>query len=370
MPTLKFACAGAAKMAHSRSATRGGIVCAWSSQPTIRRQGCGRRRKESARRAPKLEETWPPRPSGRTSWPSSGARCRTNPACTCSATPAAASSTSARPSRSASAWPRTSARAAASARSSTRSSRWSSTPRRRRCSPSRTSSSSTARASTSGCATTSPIPYIAISLDEDFPRVYFTRERHRRERVYFGPYSSAKRVRGTLDLLGKIFLFRSCEGAEPGRRSGSPCLDYYIKRCGAPCVGYVTQGGVPRGDRRRDRVPLRPLPPDRARPRAADALRGGRAGLRAGGARAQPPARRQGAARAPARRERRLRHVRRGRRRRRRDGGQRAGLPGPRRRARRTASRSTSTTRASRSRRSSRRSSCSSTTRARSRSRR
>src|SRR4051812_30123787 len=84
-------------------------------------------------------------------------------------------------------------------------------------------------------------PYIAISLDEDFPRVYFTRERHRRERAYFGPYSSAKRVRGTLDLLGKIFLFRSCEGAEPGRRSGSPCLDYYIKRCGAPCVGYVSK---------------------------------------------------------------------------------------------------------------------------------
>ena len=84
-------------------------------------------------------------------------------------------------------------------------------------------------------------PYIAISLDEDFPRVYFTRERHKRERAYFGPYCSAKRVRGTLDLLGKIFLFRSCEGTEPGRHSGSPCLDYYIKRCGAPCVGYVSK---------------------------------------------------------------------------------------------------------------------------------
>jgi excinuclease ABC subunit C len=82
-------------------------------------------------------------------------------------------------------------------------------------------------------------PYIAISLDEDFPRVYFTRERHRRERAYFGPYSNAKRVRGTLDLLQKVFLFRSCEGSEPGRRSGSPCLDFYIKRCEAPCVGYV-----------------------------------------------------------------------------------------------------------------------------------
>src|SRR2546429_1935934 len=84
-------------------------------------------------------------------------------------------------------------------------------------------------------------PYIAISLDEEFPRVYFTRERHRRERVYFCPYSNAKRVRGTLDLLQKVFLFRSCEGTEPGRRSGSPCLDFYIKRCEAPCVGYVSE---------------------------------------------------------------------------------------------------------------------------------
>jgi excinuclease ABC subunit C len=84
-------------------------------------------------------------------------------------------------------------------------------------------------------------PYIAISLDEDFPRVYFTRERHRRDRAYFGPFSNAKRVRSTLDVLGKVFMFRSCDGPEPGRRSGSPCLDFYIKRCEAPCVGYVSR---------------------------------------------------------------------------------------------------------------------------------
>jgi excinuclease ABC subunit C len=84
-------------------------------------------------------------------------------------------------------------------------------------------------------------PYVAVSLDEDYPRVYFTREKHRPGRAYFGPFSSAKRVRETLDLLGKLFQFRTCEGVEPGRRSGSPCLDYYIKRCGAPCVGYVTR---------------------------------------------------------------------------------------------------------------------------------
>jgi excinuclease ABC subunit C len=84
-------------------------------------------------------------------------------------------------------------------------------------------------------------PFIAISLDEDYPRVYFTRERHRAGRAYFGPYSNAKRVRATLEVLAKVFMFRSCTGPEPGRRSGSPCLDYYIKRCGAPCVGYVSR---------------------------------------------------------------------------------------------------------------------------------
>jgi excinuclease ABC subunit C len=84
-------------------------------------------------------------------------------------------------------------------------------------------------------------PYISISLDEDYPRVYFTREKHRRNRAYFGPFSNAKRVRETLDLLGKVFQYRTCEGREPGRQSGSPCLDYFIKRCQAPCVGYVSK---------------------------------------------------------------------------------------------------------------------------------
>ena len=80
-------------------------------------------------------------------------------------------------------------------------------------------------------------------------------------------------------------------GAEPGRRSGSPCLDYYIKRCGAPCVGY----GVDRAQYMESidgvrRLPLRPLPRDRARPRGADEGGVGQAGVRAGGAGAQPPA--------------------------------------------------------------------------------
>ncbi len=84
-------------------------------------------------------------------------------------------------------------------------------------------------------------PYIAISLDEAYPRVYFTREQHRRDRLYFGPFSSASKVRETLSLIGRIFPSRPCEGPEPGRPSGIPCLDYHIKRCLAPCVGYISQ---------------------------------------------------------------------------------------------------------------------------------
>src|SRR4051812_21381677 len=77
-------------------------------------------------------------------------------------------------------------------------------------------------------------PYVAVSLDEEYPRVYFTREKHRSGRAYFGPFSSAKRVRETLDLLGKLFQFRTCEGKEPGRRSGSPCPTTTSSAAGPP----------------------------------------------------------------------------------------------------------------------------------------
>jgi len=83
-------------------------------------------------------------------------------------------------------------------------------------------------------------PYIAVTVEEEFPRVMFTRERHRRGVVYFGPYANAKKVRETLDVLNRVFQFRPCEGPKPGRHSGIPCLDFHIERCGAPCVGYVS----------------------------------------------------------------------------------------------------------------------------------
>ncbi len=83
-------------------------------------------------------------------------------------------------------------------------------------------------------------PYIAVTVEDEYPRVMFTRERHRRGVVYFGPYANAKKVRETLDVLNRVFRFRPCEGPKPGRHSGIPCLDYHIDRCLAPCVGYVS----------------------------------------------------------------------------------------------------------------------------------
>ncbi len=84
-------------------------------------------------------------------------------------------------------------------------------------------------------------PYIAVTIEDDYPRVMFTRERHRRGVLYFGPYANAKKVRETLDVLNRVFQFRPCEGPKPGRHSGIPCLDYHIERCHAPCVDYVSK---------------------------------------------------------------------------------------------------------------------------------
>ena len=80
-------------------------------------------------------------------------------------------------------------------------------------------------------------PYIMITVEDAYPRVMFTRQPHRKGNLYFGPYASAAKVRETLDVLGRIFPVRTCRGREPGRSSGSPCLQFHIERCPGPCVG-------------------------------------------------------------------------------------------------------------------------------------
>jgi len=82
-------------------------------------------------------------------------------------------------------------------------------------------------------------PWIEITMVDEWPRVRFFRGRHVPGNLYFGPYSSARKVRETLDVLGRIFPYRKCKGRRPGRVSGSPCLQFFIKRSLGPCDGRV-----------------------------------------------------------------------------------------------------------------------------------
>ena len=85
-------------------------------------------------------------------------------------------------------------------------------------------------------------PYIKIDLAEEFPQVYFTRRVLADGARYFGPFASASSVRKTMDLLKKLFPYRSCTKTITGNDE-RPCLEYYIHRCVAPCIGAVDAGG-------------------------------------------------------------------------------------------------------------------------------
>jgi excinuclease ABC subunit C len=97
-------------------------------------------------------------------------------------------------------------------------------------------------------------PYVKITLGEDFPRILRTRSLGDRTARYFGPFANAKSVDQSLDLLQKLFPYRTCKltitadaeghgrtvppSALPG---GRPCLLFHLKRCTAPCVGNTTK---------------------------------------------------------------------------------------------------------------------------------
>ncbi|HKS68923.1 MAG TPA: excinuclease ABC subunit UvrC, partial [Ktedonobacterales bacterium] len=101
-------------------------------------------------------------------------------------------------------------------------------------------------------------PYIKVSLSEDFPRVYRVRSFRQDGNRYFGPYTSSAAVDATLDLMDKIFPYRTCRydasswapprGQEENPPAGwkqkllpRPCTQYFIHRCNAPCVGKVSR---------------------------------------------------------------------------------------------------------------------------------
>lgn len=85
-------------------------------------------------------------------------------------------------------------------------------------------------------------PYIKVTIQEDFPRVLFARQRGKDKAKYFGPYTSSKAVKDTIELIQKLYLTRTCNRNLPkdiGKER--PCLYYHIKQCKAPCQGYISK---------------------------------------------------------------------------------------------------------------------------------
>ena len=85
-------------------------------------------------------------------------------------------------------------------------------------------------------------PFIKITINDDFPRVFVTRNYSKDGSKYFGPYTNGTAVYETISLINKIFPLRTCkllikEGGEKVR----PCLNYHIKKCFGPCGGYINK---------------------------------------------------------------------------------------------------------------------------------
>ena len=85
-------------------------------------------------------------------------------------------------------------------------------------------------------------PYLAVSLGEEYPRVWVTRQEHRKGTRYLGPYTKVWAIRETLDQLLSVFPMRSCTKSQfnQARRLGRPCLFGHIGKCSAPCIERVT----------------------------------------------------------------------------------------------------------------------------------
>ncbi|MBY8342710.1 excinuclease ABC subunit UvrC [Streptomyces spinosirectus] len=86
-------------------------------------------------------------------------------------------------------------------------------------------------------------PYLAVTMNEEFPRVQVMRGHKRKGVRYFGPYSHAWAIRDTVDLLLRVFPVRTCSAGvfKNAARTGRPCLLGYIGKCSAPCVGRVSE---------------------------------------------------------------------------------------------------------------------------------
>ncbi|TVR53167.1 MAG: excinuclease ABC subunit UvrC [Gemmatimonadales bacterium] len=84
-------------------------------------------------------------------------------------------------------------------------------------------------------------PYIKVTVQEPFPRVFVTRRLRGDGARYFGPFTSVGPLRQALEVVKRLYTVRSCRYDLPREAPPRPCLDYHIGRCQAPCVGFQTR---------------------------------------------------------------------------------------------------------------------------------
>ncbi len=84
-------------------------------------------------------------------------------------------------------------------------------------------------------------PYIAVTLDEDYPRVIFTRRIREGETRYFGPYTDARGARHLISLINSTFKLKTCTRKIPLKPGERPCLNYQIGRCHGQCLGEISK---------------------------------------------------------------------------------------------------------------------------------
>ncbi|HWV56117.1 MAG TPA: GIY-YIG nuclease family protein, partial [Longimicrobiales bacterium] len=84
-------------------------------------------------------------------------------------------------------------------------------------------------------------PYIKVTVQEPFPRVWVTRQLENDGARYFGPYTDVGAMRQALELIKRLYTVRSCRYDLPREKPDRPCLDYHIGRCHAPCVGLQSE---------------------------------------------------------------------------------------------------------------------------------
>ena len=84
-------------------------------------------------------------------------------------------------------------------------------------------------------------PYIAVTLNEEYPRVIYTRKINRSTERYFGPFTDARAARNTSIMINRLFRLKTCSRRLPLKENERPCINHQIGRCSGACTGKISR---------------------------------------------------------------------------------------------------------------------------------